>query len=334
MIDINDLIKNSDKNQECAMRVADLYLEKNPRELYYGADLVSTEDDSEMTYYHSHTDEELEILRKCMAIAKEEDYTLDEILATEGYTELLEKLVTNHSLLPLDLVKSVDLDNPLKYTQFSFQNFQVDGSVRPKRHIDVPLTDEEYKTILAEMLLNSNRYSMNMLVYHKPEIAKAIMAHISYSSCDCIMENYEPFVVDMCEFREVCEKILNPFKDELNLFNSEDKELKEFAHWRQIVPDSGDLFFCPEAKDGADPEVHVYMHFDGSMVKVHQDTTSDTNGTYDSVSFEADAEVVMNRYGLKTPEEILPYLQEYCTTRDCYYILRNEILEGRQSAVC
>lgn len=326
MISINDMIKNSEKTQEIAKRVANLYLELHPRVLSYGVALTSTEDDSEMTFYHKLTDEELEILRKCMAMAKEEECTLDEILETEGYAELLEKLVTNDSIMPLNIVESVDLDNPLKFTRFSFQNYPLDGSVRNKHYIGVPLTDEEYKEILVEMLLNENRYSMNMLMYRKPEIAKQIMEHIVCSSCDCYMDNYEPFVADMSEIRDVCDSILNPFKDVLNLLNGDDEELKEFARLHQIVPDCGDLYGCRESEDGEDVDFHVAMHFEGKNIKFFQEAWSDAKCVHESDSFIVDADVVMKRYGLKTPEEILPYLKEHCTTRDCFYVLRNEIL--------
>mgnify|MGYP006945369751 FL=1 len=51
-------------NRKTAEKIASLYLEKNPRDLFYGARLFG-EDAEEIWSYKKLTEEELNVLRKC-----------------------------------------------------------------------------------------------------------------------------------------------------------------------------------------------------------------------------------------------------------------------------
>ena len=315
--------KDKEKSDmEVACMIASLYLDRFPRKQSFGVTLSSTEDDSEMTFYHEFSNEEIEILRECTTIAFEEDCAMDEILSEEGHEELAERLVEHGTPLPLNIIDSIDLDNPLKFSEFCFQSINNNGSLGYKQKIGTALTDEEFKEILIELLLNTNRYSMNMLVYHKPELCKKIIKHITYASMDYQFENWNPYIADMLEHKDICERILNPFKDILNIFNSENKDISNFALRHQIVPDDDNEIY---AHYGENDSFHCIMNFHGTKLFFQQGgLTSIKHNFHDCECFSIDGEKLMEKFSLKDPKEILPYLKEHYNTSDCFYRIKKE----------
>ena len=310
------------RDLEIAQKIANQYLEKFPRMLSYGVRLTSSEDDSEMTFYHKLSKEEIEVLHKCSAVAVEENCTLDEILSGEGHDNLAEKLVEHCTPMPLNIIDSVDLDNPLKFTLFSFQSIKEDGTLGYRQNIGTALTDVEFKEILIELLLNNNRYSMNMLVYRKPELCQKIIRHITYASMDYQFENWNSYITDMYEHKDICERILNPFKDILKIFNSKDKAIANFALRHQIVPDGDNEIYA--RYDGTD-NFHCIMNFHGTRLVFQQEGLTSLKSTFhDCECFNVDGIKLMERFSLKTPQEILPYLKEHYNTPDCFYRIKRE----------
>lgn len=220
--------------REAANQIAGIYLDRYPRKESYGVTLTSSEDASELTLYHTLSDKELEILRECSRIAEEEQFSLGEILESEGHHDLFEKFIEHDTARQLDTVYSIDLEKPLKFTNFSYQVITDNGELGYKKRIGINLTDDEFKELLAELLFFSNQYSMNMLVYRKPELCQKIIKHISYVSLDGY-ENSSPYIADMQELKSICESILSPAKDILGIFSSEDDNIKELAKSHQIV---------------------------------------------------------------------------------------------------
>ena len=314
--------KQEKSDLEVARTIANLYLDKFPRNQSFGITLSSTEDDSELTFYHELSIEEIDVLRKCSTIAFEEDCTIDEILSEEGHDELAERLVDHGTPLPLNIIDSIDFDNPLKFTRFSFQSINDDGTLGYKRRIGTPLTDDEFKEILIELLLNKNRYSMNMLVYHKPELCQKIIKHITYASMDNQFENWNSYIADMCEHKDICERILNPFKDILNIFNSEDKEISNYALRHQIVPDDDNEIYANYEETDS---FHCLMNFQGTRLVFEQEGITSIKGNFhDLECFNIDAKKLMEKFSLKDPKEILPYLKEHYNTPDCFYRIKKE----------
>lgn len=220
--------------REAANQIAGIYLDMYPRKESYGVTLTSSEDASELTLYHTLSDKELEILRECSHIAEEEQFSLGEILEGEGHLDLIERFLEHDTARPLTIVDSIDLENPLKFTNFSYQVITDNGELGYKTKIGTNLTDDEFKELLAELLFFSNCYSMNMLVYRKPELCQKIIRHITYASMSYEIENCRPYIADMQELKTICESILNPAKDILGIFGSEDSNIKEFAERHQI----------------------------------------------------------------------------------------------------
>lgn len=319
---LQERIKEKETNDhEVAQIIADLYLKKFPRAQSYGVTLSSSEDDSEMTFYHKLSKKELDVLRKCSVIAFEENCTLGEILSEEGYEELANKLVENYTAMPLDIIDSIDLDTPLKFTNFRFQHINEDGTLGYERRIGTQLTDDEFKEILVELLLYKNRYSMNMLVYHKPELCQKIIRHITYASMDNKFENWNPYFADMCEHRDICEKILNPFIDILNIFNSEDKTIAKFALQHQITPDAGEIYI--QNRDTY--SLHCVVNFNGTNLVFNQAGITTIKGHFHDIeSFSIDGRKLMEKFSVKTPREIIPYLKKHYNTPDCFYRIKKE----------
>lgn len=304
---------------EVAARVADMYLEKFPRAQSYAVKLVSSYSRSEWTTYHLFTAEEQEILRKCFARAAAELCTLQEVL-DKGYApkELVEKLHENVSVYDFDTIESVDLDNPKKLTNFGIQTIDTEGNLGLKHFTWVELTDEEYKEILAELLANANHYSINMMVFQKPELAQKIMKRLAFTEEGSHLVK-DPFLVDMVELSLDAESILNPFVDVLGLFDY-GSSFRDFAVRNQVGYASGvNDIYSKFTKEG---HHHVVMRFVGRRVVIEQIATIPN---ISEECFEVEARTIMNKYAIRTPEEIYPYLREHFNRKNCYKVLRKDL---------
>jgi hypothetical protein len=128
----------------------------------------------------------------------------------------------------------------------------------------------------------------------------------------------------MIEHKEICEKILNPFKDVLGLFKSKDSNIKEFALCHQLVPECGrfnEIYINCEGHD----VFHVQMHFIGTNICFSQEgVTTIRNNFHDVESFTVVAKDVMERFKLETPEDIYPYINEHYNTPDSFYRIKKE----------
>ena len=226
--------KYIEKMEKTARRIADLYLERFPREELYGIGLTSTEDASTLRAYRHFDRETLEMLTGCQRIADEERCTLETVLEEEGHAELIEALREHDTGLYLDTVQNVDIEHPQKFTDFTMRVMDEEGKLQAPRFVGVPLTDEEFKEILVELLMNSNHYSFNNLVYRKPEIAQKVMRHLAYAYLDFTSESMWPFVCEMEELKEIAARILTPGKDVLHLFQGEDEDMRDFCKKRHI----------------------------------------------------------------------------------------------------
>lgn len=234
-MDFADLQKEYlERMEKTARRIADLYLERFPREEQYGVGLTSTEDASALRIYHHFDRETLEILTECQRIADEERCTLETVLEEEGHAELIETLCEHFTGLYLDTVQDVDIAHPQKFADFTMYVMDEEGKLEAPRCLGVPLTDEEFKEILVELLMNSNYYSFNNLVYRKPEIAQKAMWHLAHAYLDFTSETMWPFVCEMEELKGIAARILTPNKDILHLFKGEDEEMRDFCRKRRI----------------------------------------------------------------------------------------------------
>lgn len=320
-----------EKVDKIAETIADMYIQKHPRQTMYGVTLTSTEDDSEMTYYKRLSKEDLSVLRKYLAIKEEEGISLEEYLEGEGMDELRDRLAENDSPYCLNYVEDVDLDDTRKFTKFSMQVQDKDGSLRSPYIAGVPMTDEEYKDLFITLMKQKNRLSMNQLVYLKPELAQRIMSHLAGVYNDWVCEMTRPFICDLYELKQAVESVMDPFKDELNLFHSQDADVLRFAKEFQIIPDNaeGEEIFVEHSDNDS---FHCLFYLQGTDVYLYQEGVAyeDNDGGdiakwHDVDDFTCDAKTLMKAFGVEQPEEIFHYLKENYGTRDCLDQVRSAL---------
>lgn len=314
------------KEDLLAHKIAHLYLDKFPRPNWYGVEMRSTEDDSEGTFYHKLNDKEFEILRGYVNRPEEYyDVGLEEWLEGEEQKELIDKLLDIHSSYALNLLSDIDLDHPRKYTRLSMRFQKFDGTISDTSYIGIDLTDNEYVDLLSDLLKSDNHYSLNMMVYKKPEIAQRIMSHIVSVFLDGLYDFAEPFLCDLYELKSVAKSILDPFEDKLQLFESEDEEIRNFVARHQINPaGAGEEIFSDYSKNDF---FHCVLNFDGPYMYLYQEGTKRYEEWYDIDKFKFDARIALKKFGLEKPEELFPYLKEHYNSRDCLSRIR-EFLTG------
>ena len=326
---LSDSIKaNKAKDKLMARKIAKIYLEKYPRPYSYGVDVVSTEDDSQGTFYHELNDEDLEILRGFVNRPEDEwDIGLEEWLESEQQDALIEKLLDFYSPFALNLLSDVDLEHPLKFTRFVIRYQLSDGSFTNPFYIGINLTDEEYEDLMSDLISSSNRYSVNMMVYQKPEIAQRIMSHIVNVFMDGVCEFREPFICDLFELKSVVKSILDPFEDKLHLFESENEDIRKYVRQHQVDPDGAGEEIYVEKKEG--DSYHCVLNFDGPYMILHQEGANfsgDDVGLYDEDEFRFDARIALKKFGLEKPEKLFQYLKENFATHDCLSRVREFLM--------
>lgn len=314
------------KDDLIARKIAHFYLEKFPRPNSYGILVTSSEDASQMTYYHRLNNEEIEVFRRFLNRPEDElDIGLQEWLEYEGQTELIDNMFNFFSPFQLDTLSDVDLEHPLKFSKFVMRWQKQDGTMTDPEHINVDLTDDEYIDLMADLIKSSNDYSVNMLVFRRPEIAQKIMSHIVGVYLDGIGDFTEPFLCDLYELKDVVKSILNPFEDKLQLFDSTNEDIKEFVIRHQIgIIGEGEEIYS-EYKDH--DCYHCVLNFEGKSIALTQEGVNDTELNYDDDYFEFDARIALKKFGLEKPDELYPYLKEHYNTRDCLSRIR-EFLTG------
>ena len=316
-----DMMNEKDRN--IARKIAEMYLEKHPREDHYGIKLVSSDDDSEDTFYHTFTSEELAILRQYKEHQKEDDITLNEYLELEGHEDLLDKCVQNNSPFQLDLAEDVDLEKPLHFTRFSMYVINEDGTMRPAVNIPVPITDEQYLTLMSELIYHSNRYSVNLLLNDHPELAQTIMSHMAYTYYGIGTPLPDPFACEMVELKASVKSILDPFIDCLNLFNSAEQATLDFMIAHQISPkrEIDDIYTIHK-----DTDLHYCNYnFIGTKIEIFEQVLANDGEeqTYDDL--QIDAFELMKKFGLEKPEDISSYLHEHYNFIGGYAQLRKDL---------
>ena len=75
---------------------------------------------------------------------------------------------------------------------------------------------------------------MNNLVYRAPEIMPKIIQHLMWGIYDFIVEYKKPAICDAPKLKEITRSILDPAKDVLHLFESEDIRILAFLKEKKI----------------------------------------------------------------------------------------------------
>lgn len=310
--------------KETANQIADIYMNQLKRTKEYYVDIYPFEISHE-GYYRDFSEEDLEKIRKCKAIAIEEDIPLDEILESE-YSEINDKALEyinwsgyndNDDFIPF--VHDIDIDNPVKFCSFEIIEIDKNQDIAPSRYCSsAPIDDNEYKELLVELMINANRYSMNMLVYNKPELAKKIINHLVRTSWDGYGDNFYTFAIELKELKNAVERILNPFIDQIGIFNCDNESYQTFAHRHQIIP--GDENFSGIYSSNV---LTVSLSFEGTKIVFSKGEHKDFESKY--VSFSVNAYDVIKKFSLKGPQDIIPYIKDHYNIENCYETLKRDL---------
>lgn len=321
--------------REFAKTISDMYIQKFPRPLTFGVELEYGRIIS--IPQNALTKEEVEILRDCSKMTRPEyHFNIIEVLNRENHEDIAEKIFSltgvDHYGGYEESIKSIDLNNP-QYAEFTVKELDTDGSLGEERNYSVPLTNDEYKEILEELIFYSNCCTMNMFVYNKPQISEKIMRYLSYATWReehmnqaCVSgQNPNPFIVEMTELKSVCERILNPFVDDLGLFSTEDNILKETAIRQQIIPgcpDNDEIYHCYD--NHLKNTYQAFVHFKGKELLFYEESREDCK--YVGLDkFKVNTSELLKRFMLEVPEDIIPYLKEHYQSKNCLQQLRNDL---------
>lgn len=216
-----------------ANRIASIYLDQFPRELCYKVEVFGEETGELDFFYMPLSDEMIGKIRECYKISGDLDTEFPEV-----WDDIL--MFYSNSLYKLfdaTCINSVDIEHPLKFTEFSYYQINKKHQVDCQRSAGISLTDEQFKELLVELLIHKNEYTVNMLAYEKPELAGDVLYKLDNAVYDWKMINTKPTAYDFSELKGICYRILNPFQDILHLFDADDEELRRFALSHQIVPE-------------------------------------------------------------------------------------------------
>ena len=340
-----DLTKIMIDKEKCKVRnaantIAEMYLQKFPRSASYGIEL-STGSVIPVPY-DSFTEKELDALHKSQELIKAAKWlTIIDGLYHKSHKEPQDKLV--HKLYNLagidrysfsDLIKTVDLSES-KFSMFSVRELQNDGTLGEKHYFNVPLSDEEYKEILTELIYYSNVYSVNMLIYNKPALGQKIMKYLTFASCTqehesqfhrlITGENPNPFIVEMPELKSVCESILNPFVDKLGLFTCNNENLKSVAIKQQIIPGyNGEYMICYVLDHHTSYQYDASIKFLGTDIMFY-DQKMQHSDFIGLDHFTVNSYDVMKRFSLDEPKDIMPYLKAHYQGKDVLKQIRKDL---------
>lgn len=323
--------------RDFAKIISEMYIQNFPRPLSFGVELEYGRIIS--IPQNALTEEEVEILRDCSKMTRPEyHFNIIEVLNRENHEDIAEKIFSltgiDHYGFFEESIKSIDLNNP-QYAEFTVKELNTDGSLGEERNYSVPLTNDEYKEILEELIFYSNCCTMNMLIYNKPQISEKIMRYLSYAtwreehtnqgSSYVSGQNPNPFIVEMSELKSVCERILNPFVDDLGLFDTEDNKLKETAIRQQIIPgckEQEEFYHCYE--NHLKNIYKAIAYFKGKDLLFYEESWEDSQ--YVGVDkFKVNTIELLKRFKLEMPKDIIPYLKEHYQCKNCLQQLRNDL---------
>lgn len=255
---------------------------------------------------------DFEYSQEYSTIAKQEECSLHEILDSEGHDDIIDTLLDNDTPCTLDLIDRFDPDNTLKFTRFSIIERNEDGEFMPQKHISVELTDNDFKWLLTKMFIHRGTYSFNLMLSEKPDLAYKINQHLIWASAGFMYENYNPFLIEMTEIKEIAASILNPFKDVLDLFSSTDPDILHFAHTHYFDIKEGEI----HTNSTASKTYNLWMEFNGTKVVFTHHELDWDNETDNSTEITIETSEILKILNLEEPNDIYPYMVEHFNSPD------------------
>lgn len=325
---LSSATSNANLVYEAGKRIAKMYLDKFPREYSYKITLTSSEDDSEGEFYFSLSDEEYAVLKAWKNLPEDDELYgcgLDEYLECNGYEKLRDRFLEHDSPYRLNFVYSCDLDDKLKFTKLGIHMFEKDSkTLKYERKLGFCFSDEEFCYLLLAIMMDQD-FTMNKLVYKNTDLAKKLFKHLSYGSYENITDSPYPFIISFDVFADIADKILDPQKDLLGLFSSEDKEILSFANKYAHVPDSFVLY--DEFAGGDNKFFIIQASFHGKNLFIYESGMDENGRWLDCDDLTVNADEICKKLNVDSYEALVEYLEDHyntrtaiCDLRECFHI--------------
>ena len=219
------------KNMDVAMRIADMYHSRFPRTKYYPVELYESECcDNRETYYYPLNEEELQVLKNWEDLSEEDKEWYGDLHAylEDNKPELKSRFLNVSSRYHLDTVENCDTSNYNYFTEFKIAELSKEYGCYT-RELRIMLSDNDYLTLLAMHLVNSN-FNFNQLVRVNPLLAQKLTEKFNHVMTDGVDYVYnKPFLVIMTEFREKAKSIMDSGIDSAGAFSSENEDIRRFC---------------------------------------------------------------------------------------------------------
>lgn len=318
--------------EQVADMIIDLYMEKHPRTEKYAVTLASTEDDSEATYYKPLTEEEKKVIADINSDIEEDEFLEDYLFAVEGGQEIIDKMLDVNSPFQLDILKSCDLNDMQKFSIVKI-NVEDEGDITKRMYVSTMLSDGEFRQMMKLYMMNQDRMSVNMLAYLMPEFTRKMMEHIVETYYGGLCDFYKTFSVEMIEVSDAVDAIMNPMKNELGLFDSQDDEVRQFMERYAIGPCACDLY--EDRED--DYYFHVFINFRGYKLYVEHNKLTWPDIPFLDYSDESclvvDANMLCKHLQLSNYDELCEYLKENFNKYSAVNDLRKFLAANCQEAI-
>ena len=215
---------------QLAERIARMYIERCPREKYYGVSAKQTESGYEQTSYYDLDDEEYRLLEAWQEEYKHFSNLQEYLESIEGTEDMITRLTPVSYCDDFDYISDCDLSHPQYFSVFTIQTFADERQTKLHHPVEycVPMSDEEYIELFCTCLLCNGKMSMNQMACYSPELSSKIMRHVITTFYDPILPYGKPFILEAQEIRKAVISVIDPEQDVLGLFKSND-ELGEFV---------------------------------------------------------------------------------------------------------
>lgn len=260
-----EFLKMIETHKNVSKKIANLYLERFPRKLCCEVN-IGPSALILASFLLEVNDDEIAILQECMkytdddSLMRRDATTLEDVLKEKGYTDLLSSLrkplYTDEKKKEIDhlskcfsckqtpYIDYVNVHDLKKYATFGYFEYRSDEAPKDELYVELPLTDDEFRDILAKCLCKANRFTMNDMIADMPILCQKLMRIAMADTYLRTDGNAHPFILDMTEIKSVAARILNPSEDILGLFKSDDEDIKEFLHENQLIDGKPSSYDC------------------------------------------------------------------------------------------
>lgn len=311
----------TETNERIKEDIINMYLERFPPQKVYAFKRVSDRGE-EHTFYCPLTKKEKRVIEDW----KKSDYKiLDEYLSQREDSG--DYLWMSDDAPFIGVLESCDLND----TAYSVE-VKVRTTVYEKEKefsTTVVFSHDELCEVLRLFIKYWNMVSCNTMTFNLPEITAKMMKYL----CWCVRKRYccfyAPFIVEMTGIKDIVERIFDPVKDCLGLFDSSDEAVSQFV--RSRAETHGISFLYNKKREGA-PE-YVCAAFDGIQLMVIQLVNQNDGGKNVIHSCNYETRMLCKHLNLSSCKELVQYLVKHYSVETAYEDILKYIQENIPEAI-